>query len=245
MKRILLLLFASVNLLTILGQNPDFFKYQALIRDVDGKIVVSKSVSVQISILKEKFSGEVVYCERHSVLTSDSGHISLLIGSGSPETGDLKSINWNSSDYFMKVEIDATGGTVFRDFGTTQMLILNEIPANEEKERETEILEDDELFIVRKFVGRFIDFRHTGPENYAGPNLIWIKTSMEGTYGKISAYGKTCKFSAGDNLYVRRMFYSLADLSGYWEYQIENDSSEYYRVTEFQYDKKVLTETWF
>jgi hypothetical protein len=245
MKRMFLHLFFSVNLLTVLAQTPETFKYQALVRDVNGDPVVSKTVSVQISVLKEKISGDVVYCERHFALTGDSGYISLLIGSGSRLTGDMKSINRDTDDYFLKVEIDTEGGTAFRDFGTTQMIIFNGIPEAEENDRKAEILEDDELFIVRKYVGRFIDFRHTGPDNYAGPNIIWIKTSMEGTYGKISAYGKACKFSTGDNLYLRRMFYSLADLSGYWEYQIENDSTEYYRVTEFQHDKKVLTETWF
>jgi len=33
--------------------------------------------------------------------------------------------------------------------------------------------------------------------------------------------------------------------SGYWIYQIENDSSTYYRLSEFQYDKKVYIETLF
>ncbi|MCK7511600.1 MAG: hypothetical protein MZV70_51185 [Desulfobacterales bacterium] len=61
-------------------------------------------------------------------------------------------------------------------------------------------IEEDELIITRKYVGDFIEHRQTGPENYDGPNMIWIKTSMEDVYGKISAYGRKCEFAEGDRL---------------------------------------------
>jgi hypothetical protein len=106
-------------------------------------------------------------------------------------------------------------------------------------------LVDGELFITRKFVGVFIDYRRTGSDTFSGPNLIWIKTSMEGTYGKICAFGKKCDFSAGDRLYLTRTYYNPGGISAYWVYKIENDSSVYYKVTEFQNDRKVLVKTWF
>lgn len=101
------------------------------------------------------------------------------------------------------------------------------------------MLEEDELFITRKFIGIYMDYRHTGSENFSGTNLIWIKTSMENNYGKISAYGKKCDFSVGDRLYLRRSFYSPGLVSAYWVYYIENDSTISYRVTEFQNDRKI------
>jgi hypothetical protein len=54
------------------------------------------------------------------------------------------------------------------------------------------VIPEDELIITRKYVGVFMEYRHTGPENYDGPNIVWIKTSMEDLYGNISAYGKKC-----------------------------------------------------
>jgi len=90
-----------------------------------------------------------------------------------------------------------------------------------------------------------MDYRHTGPESFAGPNIIWIKTSMDNTFGKISAYGKKCDFSPGDRLYIRRIYYTPGGVFGYWEYQIENDSSIYYKVSEFQHDNEVSITTWF
>jgi hypothetical protein len=104
---------------------------------------------------------------------------------------------------------------------------------------------EDELIITRKYVGVFMDYRHTGPENYDGPNIIWVKTSMEDVYGKISVYGKKCEFSEGDRLYLRRTFYSPGIVSGYWVFTLENDSSVSYRATDLQHDREVFIKTWF
>jgi len=105
--------------------------------------------------------------------------------------------------------------------------------------------EEEELIITRKFVGVYLSYRHTGPKNYEGPNLIWIKTSSENTYGKISAFGKTCEFKLGEKLYLRRTYFNPAMSSGYWIYTIENDSSVSYKATELQHDKGVYLKEWF
>ena len=111
--------------------------------------------------------------------------------------------------------------------------------------RSSSRLKDGEIFITRKYVGQYLDYRHTGPNTFSGPNLIWIKTSMEKTFGKISAYGEKCEFSVGDRLYLTRTYYSPGGISAYWVYNIENASSLFYRVTEFQNDHKVLVQSWF
>lgn len=109
----------------------------------------------------------------------------------------------------------------------------------------TSAIPEDDLIITRKYVGDFLEYRHTGPENYEGPNIIWIKTSMENQYGKISAYGRKCDFAEGDRLYLRRIFYSPGIVSGYWVYVIENDGTVSYRATDLQHDREVFIKTWF
>ena len=100
-------------------------------------------------------------------------------------------------------------------------------------------ISEDTLFQTRKYVGVFLDYRQTPPKRFGDPNLIWIKTNMEGFYGKISAYSKECRFTAGERLFVRKVYYSPGGISGYWVYQIESsDESITYRLSEFQYDKK-------
>ena len=78
---------------------------------------------------------------------------------------------------------------------------------------------------------------------YSG-SLIWIKTSQDTVYGKISAYSRKCDFVPGDRLYLKRVYQSPG-LFGYWMYQIENDNNVWYRISEFQHDNKVLVQTWF
>ena len=111
--------------------------------------------------------------------------------------------------------------------------------------RASSSIAEEELIITRKYIGDFIEFRHTGPENYDGPNIIWLKTTMENVYGKISAYGKKCDFSEGDRLYLRRVYYSPGIVSGYWVYYVENDTSVSYRATDLQHDREVYIKSWF
>jgi hypothetical protein len=245
MKRILLPLIAIVFCLSVNGQEPESFEYQVLVRNVAGEAVILQPVSIQFSILKGSVSGEVVYSETQNATTSQSGLISLSIGKGSEKSGDIKSIEWTSDSYFLKVETDTAGGSNFSEVSTTQLLIVPGFINPKRTKKSSAAIEEDELVITRKYVGSFIDYRHTGLETYEGPNLIWIKTSLGSIYGKLSAYGKNCGFSTGQSLYVRRILYTPGGISGYWIYQVENDKSIYYRLTDFQHDKKVFIDTWF
>jgi hypothetical protein len=245
MKRLSCSFAAFFFCLTAICQEPESFNYQATVRNSEGEIIAEQTILIQFSILKGTVSGGVVYSEKQTVTTSEDGLISLSIGEGTREIGDLKSINWTADDYFLKVEIERAGENNFAGMGTTQILVVPDFWSPEKTKESSALIVEDEMVIVRKYVGKFIDYRHTGYETYGGPNLIWIKTSLEKTYGKISAYGKNCEFSVGDNLYIKRIFYTPGGISGYWIYQIENDSSVYYRVSDFQSDKKVFSESWF
>jgi hypothetical protein len=245
MKKLLLCFFAFVFCYNVISQEVESISYQAIVRNVAGEVVATQAVSFKFSILKESTSGEVVYSEKHGVTTNQDGLISLNIGDGTEKTGNFLTIDWSANSYFLKVELDVSGGTSYVDIGTTQLLsIPYELRAKPSK-KSSLLLGEDDLIILRKYVGNFLDYRLTGPETYDGPNIIWIKTSMDKIYGKISAYGKKCDFSVGDNLYLKRSYYAPGGIFGYWVYQIENDSSVYYRLTDFQHDKKVFVESWF
>jgi len=106
-------------------------------------------------------------------------------------------------------------------------------------------VEEDQLIITRRYVGDYIEYRNTNPDDFTGYNLIWIKTSQDSTYGKISAFGKACDFNLGDRLFLRRVYLSPGGISGYWIYSIENDSEISYKLTEFQHDKQIPVQEWF
>jgi hypothetical protein len=244
-KSPLLAFVAVIYCLPAFCQEVDSFEYQTLIHYASGKVVLSKVVSLKLSIIEGNINGSFVYGEEHKVKTDESGMVSVSIGSGSEKTGKFTDIDWSEGNYFLKVEIDTAGGTNYTDKSTVRILRIPSSGAYEPLKETSLVVIEDELFISRKYVGKFIDFRQTGPKTNNGPNLIWIKTSMESTFGKISAYGKKCDFSVGDNLYIKRTYYSPGGVSGYWVYQVENDSSKYYRVTDFQHDHKVPIEKWF
>ena len=106
----------------------------------------------------------------------------------------------------------------------------------------TGILKDDELFVVRKYVGNFIGYRYTGPADYGWPNTVLIKTTQDSVYGKISAYCSICQFTPGEKLYIRRVYQSPGAYS-YWTYHIENDKENMvsYKLSEFQEGNRALS----
>jgi len=241
---VLFIFFVTISGVSI-AQEPDSFEFKAIVHNSSGDVVASHSVSYKFSILMGNISGKLVYGETHNVTTDQSGTVNLTIGDGINKTGNFTTIPWDSEKFYLKAELDVTGGTNYVDIGTMQILFIPSIPLESVSEKSRIDVVEDELFIVRKFVGSFIDYRHTGNTPNEGPNLIWIKTSMNNTYGKISAYGRKCEFSVGDKLYLKRTYYTPGGVSGYWLYHIENDSSVYYKLTDLQHDKKVLVETWF
>lgn len=106
------------------------------------------------------------------------------------------------------------------------------------------VLKADDFPITRKYIGNFVDYCHTGPEVFGGVNLIWIKTTLYTSFGKISAYSKECDFSAGDKIYLRQM-YPTPGPYGNWDYLIENDSSVVYRASNYRYENNALVQVSF
>jgi len=116
---IIVLIFAISG---ALAQSPQAFKYQAVARDASGDVLQNQNVSMRISILQGSSSGTSVYKETHSETTNDFGLINLEIGNGTPVSGTFSSISWGTNDYFVKIEMDANGGTSYQHLGTSQLL---------------------------------------------------------------------------------------------------------------------------
>jgi hypothetical protein len=244
-KRFLLTILSFLFSFSLFGQEQESLSYQIIVHNRAGETVASKPVSVRLSILMGNAYDTVVYSEVHRVTTDQRGLASMKIGMGTEKTGNFNTIDWSADKYFLKVETDAAGGHAFADYGTTEMMSTPNSLSDKASKKPLKNLTEDKLFISRKYIGNFVDYRHTGPEDANGPNIIWIKTTMESTFGKISAYGKKCDFSVGEKLYLKRSYYAPGGISGYWVYQVENDSSVYYRATDFQHDHKIAVESWF
>jgi hypothetical protein len=101
---------------------PNAFNYSAVARNAAGQPIATTTIGVQISILKNSATGAVQYSENHFVNTDAFGLFNLVIGAGAVQSGSMATINWSNDNYYLKVGMDANGGTNFLTMGTTQLL---------------------------------------------------------------------------------------------------------------------------
>jgi dsRNA-specific ribonuclease len=104
------------------AQTPEKMSYQAVVRDVNNKLVQSTNIGIKISVLTGSATGAVAYSEEHTARTNVGGLISLSIGDGRSTTGSFSSINWGDDTYFLQMEVDPTGGTNYSISSTHQLL---------------------------------------------------------------------------------------------------------------------------
>jgi hypothetical protein len=121
MKKIITLSFLFITLLTF-AQVPQGISYQAIALNTSGAPVVSGNVGLRLSILNTSSTGTSVYSETHTKTTNAQGLFNLVIGQGTIVSGTFNTINWGTNSKFLKVEMDAAGGTNYVLVGTTQLL---------------------------------------------------------------------------------------------------------------------------
>jgi len=106
----------------IKAQAPQKFSYQAVIRNGSNALIANATVGVKISLLKSSSVGAVVYAERHTPTTNANGLATFEIGAGSRISGTMAGIDWGNGSYYIKTEVDPTGGTSYSVMGTSQLL---------------------------------------------------------------------------------------------------------------------------
>ncbi|MFN8283257.1 MAG: hypothetical protein U0U67_08595 [Chitinophagales bacterium] len=116
---IILLLLLQTAIFAIV---PEAIKYQAVARDNSGNVLSNKNIGIRLSILKGNISGTAVYVETHNTTTNGLGLINLEIGKGTAVSGTMSAINWGNDSYFIKIEMDETGGSNYTLVGTSQLV---------------------------------------------------------------------------------------------------------------------------
>lgn len=104
------------------AQVPQLISYQAVARDVTGKVLSEKAISVQVEILQGSSSGSVAYAESHALTTTKAGTINLLIGGGNAINGTFANIDWSNGPYFMKLSMKQDKETEYKEVSNTQMI---------------------------------------------------------------------------------------------------------------------------
>ncbi|MFC2151456.1 tail fiber domain-containing protein [Bacteroidota bacterium] len=120
MKKLIILSLAIILFANLSAQVPDMINYQAVIRDNTGELLINQNIDVRISIINNMVGGTILYSESHDKTTNDYGLVNIIIGEGSPESGDFSTIDWSLNDKYLKIEVDAGSGYI--DMGTVQLL---------------------------------------------------------------------------------------------------------------------------
>jgi microcystin-dependent protein len=97
------------------------FKYQAIIRNSDGEVLVDKNVGLRVSILQDT-NNMVVYTEEFNKNSDEFGIIDLEVGTGNILSGNYITIDWSKPSNQLKIEIDMNGGTTYSLLGTSPIL---------------------------------------------------------------------------------------------------------------------------
>jgi|GEM_PF-1453735 len=147
MKKIVTLCTAIVMTASVWAQSPDKMSYQAVVRNSSNTLVTNASIGMQISILQGSSSGAAVYVETQTPTTNANGLVSIEIGNGVVEYGDFSAILWNDGPYFIKSEIDPTGGNNYTISGISQLLsVPYALHAKTAEALTTDIVETDPVF---------------------------------------------------------------------------------------------------
>lgn len=105
-----------------MSQSPQAFKYQSVIRNIDGTVLSEQNINLRISILQGDIASLSTYSEVHSKQTNPFGLINLIIGKGEVKSGNFSEIKWGEDEYFVQIEVDVNGGTEYSLLGTSQLL---------------------------------------------------------------------------------------------------------------------------
>lgn len=104
------------------AQSPKAFNYQAIARNQNGEVLTEQTIGMRISILQTTITGSAIFSERHEAVTNEFGLLSLKIGAGQLLSGSMDDIRWGQQEYFLKIEMDVTGGSNYIEMGTSQLL---------------------------------------------------------------------------------------------------------------------------
>ncbi|MBU2921461.1 hypothetical protein KO504_08920, partial [Winogradskyella psychrotolerans] len=122
MKKITLILILIATSLTAMAQAPDKISYQAIVRNSSDQILANQNIGIQISLLEGSTNGNAIYVETQNPTTNNNGLLSIEIGTGTNTTGIFSDIDWGNNLYFIKTEIDPTGGTNYTITGISQLM---------------------------------------------------------------------------------------------------------------------------
>ncbi len=124
MKRLSVLICILISAATLFAQNNNF-SYQAVIRDNNNHLIANQNVGVRLSLIRDIPNGVGDYVETHTVQTNANGLLTLMVGTGNVVSGSMSGVDWSGHTYYLKSEIDPTGGN---NYTVTGVQVITGVP---------------------------------------------------------------------------------------------------------------------
>lgn len=122
MKKVMHIILFSIGMISFtMGQAPQGFKYQTVIRK-NNVPLSNQLVRIKTSILQSSSSGKAAFSQIDTITTNTFGLVNLIIGNNGTDSGSLQNIDWSLGPYYIKTELDETGGMNFHLMGTSQIM---------------------------------------------------------------------------------------------------------------------------
>ena len=119
-------LFLFLLCLPIFVFAQDGINYQGAATDNNGDELINQNITLRASVISGSINGNLEWEETHYTSTDQFGLFSVVIGQGTNtsngSTSNFDNMDWGSGNHFLKIEMDASGGTNYSIIGTTQMM---------------------------------------------------------------------------------------------------------------------------
>ncbi len=131
MKNRIIRIFTLLSLLffipTVYSQAPQKMSYQAVVRNASNALVANTAVGIKITIYYINQEPDMapfitVYAESHVATTNQNGLFSIAVGTGTVLLGNFNNINWGTNEFYIRSQIDITGGTNYTLRGGQQLM---------------------------------------------------------------------------------------------------------------------------
>lgn len=122
MKNLILCCLCLILSAPVIAQAPQAFNYQGVARDGNGAPFTNKNIALRIAILQGTLPGTEVYQESHNVQTNKLGIFTVEVGHGHSQLGVFEDVDWGNSEHYIRIEMDADGGTNYKLLGESQLL---------------------------------------------------------------------------------------------------------------------------
>ncbi len=175
MKSIFILLLAALAFAAT--AQPHKIHYQGLAVAANGKPIKNSTVGLRLSVLDSLPTGNTLYTETQTASTDAAGIFSTYLGGGTATAGTFANLPWaNENDKFLKVEMDAQGGSNYHPMGITQLVsVPYAMAAGNSK-------------LISDQFGNSIQIKYDGNGN---PFIALVTKPIAGCNGNISIQGES------------------------------------------------------